>query len=474
MSRESRLTFAFVFAFACAVLASGCAGYEPAPLDPGAEFAALRAATLDGLVVERARPGDGPGTPAAPFDAADGLDEDELVAVALTLHPALRARRLARGEAHARLIEAGLWPNPGLGVTWRSGIGGATGHSVDADLLLDLLQPSRRAARVDAAAAQQAEAEAGVVAEEWRVVREVRLRRLDVLAAEQALALLDEERTLREHALDLTRRRRAAGDGTALDVSAAEVDLAEVRRDRFRAESDVQAARRALNEVLGLPPEHAVALTGSGRPLAVTVFEDPTDEELERRLLAGRFELRAMEASYARADQELRLAVLGRFPGLSAGLSYTREADGAEQLGPTAEVEIPLFQRNQGEIAARTNARDRARAEYVETLHRLRAEAYEARAGLRRARLEVEMQERDVLPLVRRSRELVESAYAAREASVFDRVASQERALRARQAWLSSVVRYRRGVVEFESATGMPLARTPDGGAAPGAGTQEP
>jgi len=442
-----------------ALLVAGCVAYEPAPLDRDAELAALRATKLDGLVVAHARPGERPDSVKKSIDLADGLDEDELVAVALTLNPALKAKRLANGDAQASMIEAGLWPNPEVGASWRPGIGSASGHTEDADLLVDLLQPWSRSARIDAAAARANEIAADVVAEEWRVVREVRLRRLDVLAAEQSLALLDEESALRRRTLDMIVRQRAAGEGTQLGVSAAELDLAEVRRDRLRAESETQTARRALDELLGLPPNYELRLTDSGKPLGVTVFDDLTDDELDRRLVAGRFELRALEAAHVAAESELRLAVRHQFPDLKLGLSYSRDADGSKYLGPGAQLEIPLFNRNQGEIAAKANARDRTRAEFVATLHRLRAEAYEARAQMQRARLEVEMQEKDVMPLVRRNQDLVDAALGAREVNVLDRVAAQERALRARQSYFESVVRYQRAVVDVETSTGTSLAR---------------
>src|SRR6187401_2750752 len=123
-----------IVAFAPFALVAGCVSYEPMPLDRDAELAALRARTLDGLVVEHARPGEGQGAATTRIDLTDGLDDDELVAVALTLNPELRTKRLATGDAQAQLIEAGLWPNPEAGFSWRPGIGSASGHAADGDL----------------------------------------------------------------------------------------------------------------------------------------------------------------------------------------------------------------------------------------------------------------------------------------------------------------------------------------------------
>ena len=174
-------------------VAGGCVAYHPKPLKPETELAALGRRSLEGFVVEHAKPGEGAASAKAPFDPSDGLNEAEAVAVALTLNPDLIARRLEVGEARALLIAAGVWPNPEVGIGWRPGIGNAAGFTVDADLLFELLKPWERAARKDVAAARLLEVKADIVADEWRVVAEVRSQLLEVLAAEQAVRLLAKE-----------------------------------------------------------------------------------------------------------------------------------------------------------------------------------------------------------------------------------------------------------------------------------------
>lgn len=441
------------------ILGAGCASYDPKPLEPSAEFAALGRQSLGDFVVEHAKPGEGGTSAPVAFDPTDGLDETEVIAVALTLNPDLRAKRLEFGQARALLIEAGLWPNPEVGVGWRPGLGSAPGSTIDTDLLFELLTPWERSARVDAATARIEEVKAEIVAEEWRLVRETRSQLLDVLFREQVVALLEEEVKLRESALGLVKRRKELGEGAELDVSVAELELAEVRRDHRRAETERDRARRDLNRLLGLPPGYVLRLSDSGKPLSVTVYDELSDEELERRLLAGRFELRALEAAYQRAEHELRLAVYRQYPWLKIGPSFGKEPEGDNYLGIGASIQLPIFDRNQGQIAEKENQRERTRATYIATLHALRARAYEAWAQLQRARLEVEAQEKEVLPLVRRNQELFEGAFRARELNVLDWVTAQQRALRARQAYLDTLVRYRTAVIEIEAATGIPLSQ---------------
>lgn len=442
----------------------GCASYDPKPLDPREELVQLASRSLEGFRVEYLKPGQGPPSEGerAAFDLEKGLSEDEVVAAALTLNPELRAKRLGIGEAQAFLITAGLWPNPVLSLGYRPGIGGASGYAAEGSLLFELLRPWERSARKDAAQARVEEVRSEIVAEEWRVVREARSARITLLFLEQSLAVLDDELALREGTLALTKRRREVGEGTELDASVAELELSEIRRDRRRAQTELETARRDMNRILGLPPGYSVKLADSGKPLTISVYDDVDDQELDRRVLAGRFELRGKEAAYQRAEHELKLAVYRQWPSLFAGPSASREGDGGKFLGATLDFEIPIFNRNQGEIAEKENQRERTRAEYSALLHRLRADAYEARGLLRRARLEIEAEEKEVIPLIKRSQGLFEAAYRAKELSVLDWVTAQRRAVVARRSYLESLVRYRTALVGLETATGLPLARPAD------------
>ena len=442
--------------------AGGCVRYTPEALLPEQELASLRTQDITGFVVERVKVGEGLHFPNSHFDPSDGLDEGEVVAVALTLNPELRAKRLEIGEARALLISAGLWPNPEVGVGLKWGIGGAPGYNVDADALLQLLRPGERAARRAVATARVDEVSAEVVAAEFDTVGQVRGQWLEVLVAEQVVELLKEEVALRQRATNLVRERRRLGEGTELDVTAAELELAEIRRDLRQAETTLDLQRRELNRLTGLPPAYPLRLADSGKPLTISIFDNMADEELDRRLLAGRPELRAKHAAYQRAEQELRLAVLGQYPRLGIGPSFERELEGDNSLGGSLSLELPLFNRNQGEIAAARAARARTRAEYVALLHRLRANAHAARATLQRARAELETQEKEILPLVRRTQELFEGALGRRDISVFDWITAQQRTVRARREYLEALARYRTGVAQLEAATGSFLA-TPAG-----------
>lgn len=435
---------------------AGCASYVPRPLVPRDELARLTAATLVGLRVEDAAPGEAVSAP-APFDPSDGLDESELVAVALTLNPSLRARRLEIGESQALLIGAGLWPNPELGLSVRPGIDGAPSTAVGADLLLELLRPGERSARKGVAEARVESVRSQVAAEEYRVVTEVRRARIALLAAAQSLALLEQEAALRDQALALVRQRQNLGEGTALDALLVDLERVEVQRALRLARADHGRLRRALLLTLGLPPSFPMRLKEAGEPLVFSVLEDVSDDELDARLLSRRLDLRSLESSYVVAEEELRLAVARQFPRVALGPSFENDADGTKSLGLGASVELPLFSRNQAEIAEKEAARERARADFVARLHEARAQAFEAREAVRRLRSEVETLRRDVLPLVERTESLFEAALRARELTIVEWLTARGRALTARRELLRALVDYSGALADLDAALGAPF-----------------
>lgn len=446
---------------ALSALASGCATYEPIPLEPAKELAALSALTAESADEAPLSP---PGFDPTPgqeerLDLSDGATDAELVAIALRLNQELRAKRFEVGEAQALLISAGLWPNPQLGFSWRSALGDASGYQFDADFLFEIVLPSERGAKKDAALARIDEARAHVVAAEWQLVARVRAQWLVVLAAEKVAGLVAREQGLREEAVSLVRRRRELGEGTELDIAAADLELGQVQRDSRLAQAALESSRRELNALLGLPPGYKLELTASGQPITTTPQPDVPEAELDRRLLSGRFELRALQASYEASEHSLRAAVARQYPHLKIGPALSHEGPEGDYLGIGVALPIPLFDRNQGEIAERRNLRDKRMADYVALLHALRSQAFEKNYALRRAREELEAQERTLLPALNRARELFERAFQSRDISVLEWAVARQRALEAEKGHLESIVRYRRAVIELEAAIGLPGPR---------------
>jgi outer membrane protein TolC len=395
--------------------------------------------------------------PLGPFDASDGLDERELVAIALRWNTDLSAVRAAIGDARAGLLAAGVLPDPELGASVQPGIGGTDSFNADIDLMFEFLRLGERRAREDAARAGVEVAQASVAAREYELATEVRRQLTVVLAGEQELALLDQELALRRRSLELVQRRRDMGEANALDTAATQLELIEIERDRRQAAAQLPVERAKLNRLLGLPTSYPLQLSDSGKPLAIRLVDLPEPSAIRASMLAGRLDLVQKAAEYRRAEEELRLEVLRQYPSFKIGPAFSHEGPSENYLGLGIAIDVPLLNRNRGEIASKLAQRDRLRAEYVDRLHELTSEAEIAAARVASLRAEVDAQRRELLPLLERNEQLYRSALDARELSIVDFVTLQQRALQARRAHLRTLADYRSALIELDGAAGLTL-----------------
>lgn len=425
---------------------AGCATYRAEPVDP--------AVMLRGLDIEPAKlfattgaegAGRTEGATAA-FDPSDGWSEAELVAAALEGNQELRIERARIGESAALLIDAGRWPNPSLARVWRPGVAGTAGHSVEGELIFEIPRPGEIPGRKAAVRARADAARAELAAREWLLVAAVRKQRLRVLAATRRRQLLLEELALRQSALDLVASRRRTGEGTELSVGLVQLERDDLVIDELATAGEEQAARLELNRLLGLRPGDELRLEDAGEPIRLAARrEDPSDEEIDQRLLAGRFELTAKQAEYRAAEAELRQAIAKQYPGVGLGHAWAREDDGSMFRGLATDLVLPLFDRNQGEIREKRSARARVRAELQGLLHTLRAAAHEARARVRIQARIVDRYEQEVLPGASRVREFVGRGLRARDLDFLS-------AGLARREALGVLRKYQQALLELEEA----------------------
>jgi len=129
--------------------------------------------------------------------------------------------------------------------------------------------------------------------------------------------------------------------------------------------------------------------------------------------LAGRRpDLLALAAGYEAEEQKLRQAIIEQFPKLNIGPNYTNDTTPVYTAGPTLTIGLPIFDRNQGNIAIERATRQGLRDEYQARLDA----AYGAAGRLITELNLIEAQYRASLTSIRRLRDAAEVAdrvYAA-------------------------------------------------------------
>ncbi len=149
--------------------------------------------------------------------------------------------------------------------------------------------------------------------------------------------------------------RRDADAGTDLEVNLAVLEQAQARRLLAQAIRDEALARIDLLRAVSFPENSSFGLPDvlpEARPVA------STSDQLVDRALETRLDLAALGEGRAYADAEVRRARSEAVPDLSIEATYDLEAGSEHIVGLGLSIPLPLFDRNQSEIA---EARARAR-----------------------------------------------------------------------------------------------------------------
>ena len=362
---------------------AGCQRYEPQPLSSAAVDARLGEATIAGLRVPASSIRHPLLAPVELHPEA-GLTPDEAAVVAVLANPDLRATRDQRGSAAAALLQAGLLPNPQLAYSSDFVTGGftaATFNAYGATLSWDWTALISHPAKVRAAALSAASVDLSVAWQEWQVAEAAKMAVYDLLALQGQLAVLEEiDGRLREND-DVVGRAATAGLETGVDQAAAEGAARDARAAVLQGRRDVEHQWLQLTRALGLPPEARPRLR-AGLTLA-SRFDLPDGPALTADLEHRRIDLIALRRGYESQEQTLRAAVLDQFPKVNLGVDDASDNTNVHSVGLVATIDLPVFDRNQGAIAAERATRQRLFDEYVARVFDARADIATALADLR-------------------------------------------------------------------------------------------
>jgi outer membrane protein TolC len=86
-------------------------------------------------------------------------------------------------------------------------------------------------------------------------------------------------------------------------------------------------------------------------------------------------DLAALRFGYAAQEARLRGAILGQFAPLSIGVDASRDSSKVLNIGPSASLELPVFDRQQGKIAIADATRQQLHDEYTARIDAATADA---------------------------------------------------------------------------------------------------
>jgi outer membrane protein, heavy metal efflux system len=326
----------------------------------------------------------------------------QLEQMALTNNPTLAEAAALVREAAGRKQQSGLYPNPTVGYTGaqiRGGSfrGGEQGFFVQQEIVLGgKLGLNRRIY-------QQEENQAQVEAQEQRqrVLSNVRLAYVAALAAQRTLELRRELSQLANQAVAVSHQLANVGEADAPDVLESEVEAQQADLDVTAAQQDLDRVWRQLAATVGKPDLPVERVAGD---LEQAPAVNP--EELVEETVRDSPAVRIAELDVQRAQAVLARARREPIPDLElrAGLQQNRELselsnrpvglEGFAEVG----VQMPLFNRNQGNVAAARADLDRAHQEVTRVQLALRERAADYVQGYETSRDAVNRYKNQMIP----------------------------------------------------------------------------
>lgn len=307
------------------------------------------------------------------FDDRNGLSPDEAAVLAVLANPGLRAVRDQRAIAAGQVLQAGILPNPRLTyfVSIPTGVFPVeTVTEFGGTVLWDLQTLINRGARVEAAEARAEAVDLDVAWQEWQVAQAAKLAAYRLLTLRYQAQLATE---LADFLTDnVTQMRQALQRGilTGLELSAAETAHNNALTNRLELEKQVRQQQLAFNRLLGLPPDSAIPLERSIELPARLVL--PTLEWFLDGLEDRRLDLVALRQGYASQEATVRAAILSQFSNITVGFYDVRDLGNFYRPGPQISADLPIFNRNQGNIAIERATRQKLLDEYTNRVFQTR------------------------------------------------------------------------------------------------------
>jgi outer membrane protein, heavy metal efflux system len=273
---------------------------------------------------------------------------------------------------------------------------------------------------------------------------------INVQLAESTLELAQEDLKSFQNTVEISEARYKAGD-ISLD------DLLKIKIQMLQFQTDVSQARLArvqglsdLRQLLGyesVPADYEVASSFDYQPVPGNA------EDFQAKALQNRPDLRAAQQSIAAANSQYELQKAIGKRDVTAQANYTHIAD-LNTASLFGQIQLPIFDRNQGEIARTRYAIDQAQEQDKFTNGQVLTDVRDAYENLRTNDQVVTLYRSGYLDEAQQDRDISEYAYQRGAASLLDFL-DAERSYRATQlAYRQALASYLLAAEQLRQAVG--------------------
>ncbi|MDG0857335.1 TolC family protein [Roseateles puraquae] len=375
------------------------------------------------------------------------------VDTALAQNPQLRAAAAELDANDGALRQAGLIPNPVLGVDQEDLKSGTRTTTVQLAQTLEM--GGKRAARVELAQRGKDIAALDLVARRADIRASAIQAFFDALTAQERVKVVEESLRIANSGVDAAVRRVTAGKVSPTEETRARVAASTARIDLRQAQAELSASLRALSAVMGVAEGTVQRLDGNVEVLPVA----PSAPDIMARLPDAPA-IRRAQLEVQRADAGYSVARAKGVPDVTVGVGARRDQTvGRTQAVLSVSVPLPFFDRNQGGQLEALRRRDAAQATAQAEELRLRSEVLQMADLLQARKDEVEALRREVLPGAQTAYEAAKTGFELGKFSFLDALDAQRTWLQVRSQYYTAVAQVHRTAAEIDRQLGTTTDR---------------
>lgn len=331
--------------------------------------------------------------------------------------------------------QAGLYPNPSVGYQGEEIRGGAFGGGEQGAFVQQtIILGGKLGLRRRVFEEQRRQDELGVVEQRYRLAGDVEQSFYSTLAAQETVNLRRDLMHLTLEAVATAHQLGNVGQADAPDILQAEVEAEQAKVEFMTAQREFIQQFHSLAAVAGKPELPLAPLEGK-----LDEYPKIDAETIVEMIVRDSPSIKRAQQAVAKAEAQVRSARREAVPDLQvrAGLQNDRELLGAEipnskRVGTigfvTAGVNIPIFNRNQGNVEAARADLERARNEVARLVLSIRQSAQPLLQAYLADQLQAERYKNEIIPRATRAYRLYLAKYT-QMASAYPQVIVSQRTL---------------------------------------------
>jgi outer membrane protein, heavy metal efflux system len=386
----------------------------------------------------------------------DELSLPQALALTLERNPELKSFTHAVRASEARIIQAGLLPNPELSVQFEDMFGpnGGKRYSQATLQLSQIIElGGKRSARRDLASASRDQSSNEYEVKRVEVLASLTDKFIRTTADEHLLQLARKGEKLARQGLENIQKRSQAGGVSELEEAKARVLLARSRIETEHAEHELLSSKRTLATFWGSEnPTFSKTSTDLFQSISLPPFDELSarvDQSLEIRKWATEKQLREAERKLAEAKSVSDLTI-GAGP---------RHIETTNDQSFVFQISLPLkvFDRNQGTVQEALISSNRVAIDETAAILRLKAALFGLYQEASHARTQLEVMRKEIIPQAERSLQIAQSGYDQARFSYMDLLDAQRTLLEVSKENIEAAYALHSHVNSIERLLGAPL-----------------